>query len=369
MSTFKVPVTKILAVNPHPNADRLELATVYGFQVVVQKGKYSPGDVVIYIPIDSVLPPNVEAALFGPDSKIKLNKSRVKQIRIRQFPSQGMIASPDSLLNGEDKLTLEDDLSVTLGITKYEPPEPDYGPRVQQKRDRPLENPRFHKYGGLENIKWYPNLFKEGEQVQVTEKLHGTNCRATKQPTVKNTLLKKIKGLLGLLPKYEYCYGSNNVQLQHRSGRAGFYGDDVYAKALKRAGAEDRLKNGETIYGEVIGPGIQKGYDYGLTEHRFVLFDVKVTREDGSQEFLSPLEAEEYALDRGFEYVPVLYTGPFSVDKVEELSVGCSMYHPIEKVREGCVVKSVENYSTGGTKKALKVINPAYLDKDQSDFH
>ena len=58
--TYKVPLTEILEVNDHPNADRLDVVTVYGFQVVAKKGQYQPGDKVIYIPIDSILSPELE---------------------------------------------------------------------------------------------------------------------------------------------------------------------------------------------------------------------------------------------------------------------------------------------------------------------
>jgi len=43
---------------------------------------------------------------------------------------------------------------------------------------------------------------------------------------------------------------------------------------------------------------------------------------------------------------------------------------PSQKVREGVVVKSLDNYSDErGSKKALKVISEAYLDADNTDFH
>jgi RNA ligase (TIGR02306 family) len=80
---FKVPYTKIVKLEPHSNAEKLELAFVYDFQVVVQKGRYQAGDSVIYIPIDSILPEKVEVILFGPDAKVKLHHSRVSQIRLR----------------------------------------------------------------------------------------------------------------------------------------------------------------------------------------------------------------------------------------------------------------------------------------------
>jgi RNA ligase (TIGR02306 family) len=73
-SGYKVPLTQILEIKEHPNADRLEIAVVYGFEVVVGKGSYKTGDTVIYIPIDSILPQDLEDHLFPEGSKIKLTK-------------------------------------------------------------------------------------------------------------------------------------------------------------------------------------------------------------------------------------------------------------------------------------------------------
>src|SRR5271166_1293205 len=55
-STYKVPLTTIVNITPHTGADRLEMAWVYGFQVVVKKGQYKVGDKVVYVPVDSILP-------------------------------------------------------------------------------------------------------------------------------------------------------------------------------------------------------------------------------------------------------------------------------------------------------------------------
>lgn len=54
-SLFKVPLTKIIDIKPHSNADSLELATVYGFQVIVKKGMYKVGDLVVYVPVRSIV--------------------------------------------------------------------------------------------------------------------------------------------------------------------------------------------------------------------------------------------------------------------------------------------------------------------------
>ncbi|WP_375494958.1 hypothetical protein [uncultured Nostoc sp.] len=60
MSIFKVEVVKINSINPHPNADRLDIASIedMGYQVIIVKGNLHPGDLAFYFPIDSVIPEN-----------------------------------------------------------------------------------------------------------------------------------------------------------------------------------------------------------------------------------------------------------------------------------------------------------------------
>lgn len=375
-STYKVPLTKIISIDPHPNADRLELATVYGFQVIVKKDAHKVGDEMIYVPIDSILPQNLEDHLFPPDAKIKLDKHRVKQIRIRKIASQGMLISKEEIkaVFGFVPDREENDYKEILGITKYEPPAPKFQSEMggSNPRIKPKENPLFHKYNGLDNIKWFPTMFKETDIVVVQEKIHGTNARAAKLPFVANTLWKKIKMFFKLAPKFEFCYGSNNVQLQDRPGYTGYYGDNIYGKVFEALDIINKLKDGEAVYGEIYGSGIQKNYNYGCKEgeHKFILFDVKIIQEDGSLKWLSPEEVVGFAKERGFDVVPELYKGPFNMALVKELSQGDSVLAPSQKVREGVVVKDLHNYNDErGNKRALKVINEAYLDGDQTDFH
>jgi RNA ligase (TIGR02306 family) len=371
---YKVPYTTILNITPHGNAERLEVAWVYGFQVVVQKGKYQIGSKVIYIPIDSVLPEKLESILFPPDAKIKLHKSRVRQIRIRGLASQGMLVNPSdvsSLIN-MDYVQLEQDLKEILGVTKYEPPQPGFAQTMgkDKQRNKTYEHPLFHKYNGLDNIKWFPDLFKEGDEVIIQEKLHGTNARASVLPFVANSFWKKVLKFLRLAPKAENCYGSNNVQKSVARGEKGFYDEDIWGATFKSTNVFSKLKVGETVFGEIVGPGIQKNYDYGLKEHKFVLFDVKVLQEDGKQKWLNPEEAEAFAKERGFEFVPVLYRGPYNKEFAYTLTKGNSVYCPTQKVREGIVIKARTDYSVEGNKKALKWISEEYLDdKTNTDFH
>lgn len=370
MSDYKVPYTTILRVENHPNADKLDICTVYGFQVVAQKGRYKSGDNVILIPIDSVIPEWLEARLFNAESKIKLHRRRVRQIRIRKLASQGMLIDPIDVVDKTGtKVKLEQDLQEVLEITKYEPGEPG-GPGTPGKpRNKVADNPAFMKYNGLENIKWLPNLFQEGDEVVIQEKLHGTNARAGMMPFAATTFWKKLKKFLRLAPEYEKCYGSNNVEISAQTNYKGYYGEDLYGAAFKNIDVFNKIKPNEAVYGEIVGPNIQKNYEYGLKERKFVLFDVKIRTEDGKQVWLSPAQVETYAKERGFDFVPVLYRGPFNKELAYGLTKGSSMFDPKTKVREGIVIKAGTEYSIEGNKKAVKWLNEVYLDGDQTDFH
>ena len=344
MSEFKVPLTKIVHVYPHPNADRLEIAQVYGFDVVVQRGRYIVGDTALYIPVDSILPAYMESKLFPEDSKIKLSKSRIKQIRIRGFPSQGMLVSPDDF--GIASKSMEQDFKEILGVTKYEPPEVEVpeGMRIVGGATGKMKNkanPLFHKYGGLDNVKWFPNKFAPDEEVVMQEKLHGTNARCGYLLRQLNWWQKPL-AWMGILDKYEFVYGSNNVDISARRGNyQGFYGQDVYGKVFDRMEIHKWCPKDTILYGEIIGPGIQKGYDYGLTEHAFVLFDVKV-----NGEFLSPAESFRFAAHNGLAFVPVITSGAFH--SCYEMAMTCfnspSLFHEGTKVIEGVVFKASTDY-------------------------
>lgn len=373
-STHKVPLTTIVNITSHNNAESLEVAWVYGFQVVVKKGQYKVGDRVVYVPIDSILPQWLEDQLFPADAKIKLKNHRVRQIKIRGLASQGMLVDPADIASKVNPkyLQLEQDLKAILGITKFEPPQPGFAQTMGKgkNRNKKHEHPLFHKYNGLENIKWFPDLFKEGEEVVVQEKLHGTNSRASVLPFRANTLRKKIMKLFSFAPEVEKCYGSNNVDISSATSYKGFYGEDIYGKCFQDMNIFDKIKLGEIFYGEIVGPGIQKNYDYALTKHTFVVFDAKILQADGKFRWLTPEEVEALCKERGLEFVPVLYKGPYNRELTYQMTFGPSQYDPKTKVREGVVIKARENYDVEGNKKALKWVSETYLADDKNtDFH
>ena len=124
MSNWKVIKTKI-EVFDHPDADRLQLAKIGTYQVVVQRGLYEGGEDVVFAPEKSVLTGSLEEEykdyLVGP------NKDRVKAVRLRNELSCGIIIPPH-LIEAQCGKTIaelpDEDLAEMLGITKYVPPVP-----------------------------------------------------------------------------------------------------------------------------------------------------------------------------------------------------------------------------------------------------
>jgi RNA ligase (TIGR02306 family) len=384
MNDFKVEVVRLERIEKHPNADRLDLAFVRGWQVVTRKGELKTGDLVVYFPIDSVLPGDLEADLFPPDSKIKLNKSRIKTIKIRGAISQGMIVplSDHSMLTRLGYRFEGTDVTVDLGVTKYEPPVSSLPASMRAKRVR-RENPFFKSYDKMSHFKNYPSLFADGEEVIVTEKIHGTNFRAGWVPTVADTWWKKIKKFFGKLEPFEFVYGSHHVQLQDKKGWNGYYEFNVYAETVEKYWLKTRIPKGYVIYGEVYGPGIQKGYGYGLPtgEHQLRIFDVMVYDESVHQmKYINWMGVEIMASLLKCKTAPVIYKGPFRSDLVKEWEQGPSLigWYPNDEVivntpaqehREGVVIKPVEEIQTYMGRKVLRSINPEYLMVAETEFH
>ncbi len=370
LKDFKVEVCTIDEILPHPNADRLQLAKVKGWQCVIPLDKFKVGDVVVYIPVDSILPVELEAKLFPIDSKIKLSGSRIRAIKIRQLVSQGMVETLENVgFTGPwSKYELiGQDISKDLGITKYEPPVPEFqkGSGQGGPASKKNKNSNFKVYTKFPRMQNYPNMFTPDEIVVVTEKIHGTNFRAGWVPFEPTNWWKKFLKFIGMAPKWQFVYGSHYVQISEKFLYDGFYDKNVYAEQVKAYDLDKRIKKGQVIYGEIYGSGIQKNYSYGMKDKRdLVIFDIM---QDGK--YLSYDDFKREANEMYIKTCPELYKGPIKDANIDSLMQGDSIMAPVQKVREGCVVKPLNENSETGFRKGVKVINPEYLLKDTTDFH
>ncbi len=356
MSTLVVEVCEVKAVYPHPNADALEFITLKGWPVIVQKALgLSVGDRVVYFPPDTVMPPELAERLGIAKYLSPLPKEidggrkpglRVRAARIRGAASYGTIDH-----RVDPAWRVGQDLKDAYGVAKFEPPvralDGDALPPVEA----------FHRYTDIENIRNFPEVLRPDEEVVITEKLHGKNCR-----------LGLVRGANERGERFELMAGSNDVRRKEvdQKGRPSDFWRpmaEAVRDLLRELGGGERSV---VLFGELFGSGVQD-MAYGLAggAKGFRAFDIAA---DGRY-----LDHDEKAalLGRfGVAMVPHLYRGPFSWATVEEQTYGPTTMCPPEDAgrftgREGCVVVPVrERYDAalgGSGRVILKSISADYL--------
>jgi RNA ligase (TIGR02306 family) len=373
MAELKTEVVKIDSIENHPNADRMELAMIGGYQVCVQYGAFVAGDLAIYIPVDSILNEELESLIFGPDSKVKLKNHRVRAIKLRGAVSQGMLISTElaSKYPGMSNLrcVVGTGLDVTkaLDITKYEPPCKAVGKLMQQaNRAKRHNHPDFKRYTSINQFRKYWDAFKNIETVYVTEKLHGTNFRCGWVPFKPRTFWQKVKNIFGLNKSWEFVYGSHNVQLMDGKGKEAF-GSNVYKRIVVGHSLESKIGMGEIWYGEIIGPNIQKNYEYGLKnadvyfmdimkDGEYMDFDKVITITEALNEKVVPWKMMSF--DRA-----LIVTWLNHEDSASDID---GLTKPIE----GFVIRPLIDQKFYGGRLILKILSDAYLlDKGNTDYH
>lgn len=393
MSTFAVPLVQI-TIHDHPNADALDLAAVGGFRAVTMKGRFKTGDWVAYVPEASVVPEwLLKQAGFWNEEKGKGmlaggKGNRVKPMRLRGSLSEGIIIKPDVidparpgvvcftrykeeyLLDPQGfKDAIDDeydengrldhvhshqwtspgmDLQHFFGITKYEPPIPVH-----------MAGEVGNKHGwaisfDVENAKRFPEVLIPGEEVVISEKLHGTFCQMGYVPE-DDCFIIASKGLgnKGLVFKLNE---KNEHNLYVRMATSG-----DYSLLDKIKDIATRLGQPTYILGEIFGVGIQD-LGYGMDKPTFRAFDMYVGQPQKGRyvDFeLFDTNCKNFSIDM----VPILYKGPYSYEKMKELTDGPeTVSGKSVNIREGVVVKTaIERRDETVGRVLLKHISEKYL--------
>lgn len=222
-------------IQPIPDADMIEVATVDGWKCVVKKGTFKIGDKSVYIEIDSLIPTNREEFNF-----LKPNKEgfhRLRTMRMRGQISQGLLIPPP-----EDK-TVWNDLGDYYGIKKYEIPE-----ELSMQGDIYGPFPHFIPKTDLERIQ---NLSDFEGTFHATAKMDGTSLTCY---------------------RYEGHFGVCGRNWEKKETEKC-----VYWKTVKDLKLDEKLPEGFAIQGEVMGPKIQSnrgGYPHPVLLI-FDVFDIK----------------------------------------------------------------------------------------------
>jgi len=351
VSSLIVEVCKVDEIEKHPNADKLSIVSVKGWNCIVGLDQYKVGDLVVFVPPDSLLP---ESLIEKYDLTYLKNGGRVRTAKLRGYISQGLILNLP-----EGKFKVGDDVSKILGITKWEPPISQNQQQANVISKRKL-NPYFDKYTEIENIKNYSNIFEPGDKIVITEKIHGSNWRAGNLPIVidkSQPLTYRFKVWFSKLfgNTHQFVYGSHNVQLHGKNKNSNYYGEDLWGKICDKYDMINKIPKDHIIYGEVYGIGVQD-LTYGLKDVDLVVFDIK---QDGK--YLPWYAVMEFCEQYNLPTVPVLYIGDFQENIIQKYTNGKSIICP-KQIREGCVVKDLyEKQHKRLGRKILKSVSPDYL--------
>lgn len=358
-------IQRIERIDPIPGKDQIGLASVCGWHVVVRYEQFLPGDLCVYVEIDSVLPEKPEFEFL-----------RSKNFRIRTMKMAGVISEgicfPLSILP-ETSLpyNIGDDVTNILGIKKYDEypnePKPVEDPKerswirrflFRHKLTRPLAK---KIWGGTkkerrgfpeevartdeercQNLDW-DLLLSMGLRYEVREKIDGQSA---------TYLLRRNKGLIKLFKPYEFIVASRNIGLPTPD-------DSPYWEMALRYDIENVLKNliraegWVCIQGECVGPKIQ-GNPYGLKENDLYCFNLIYP--DGKMEGIL---AEPLVRGQGLKWVPMVdaaFKLPDTCDEMLSLATGTSRLADV--MREGLVLR---NYAKHDQPISFKAVSREYL--------
>lgn len=359
MSNWKVIKTKI-EIFPHPNAEKLQIGKVGTYQVVVQKGLYSGGEEVVFVPEKSLLSGALEREyknyLHG------AGKNRVSSIRLREELSCGIIV-PDKLVYEQCskhicELPNDSDLSELLGITKYVP----RVPSEMEGSAVPISFDNLCIKHDVEQFGVYAPDFIEGERVVITEKLHGSQITVYMAWDVVQGQSDNLKNET---PSHEHpkihkwvsTKSYNAAGLCLVEDEKNFYW--MAAREIDLFGLMNRLRDSsdsDTTVIQVFGEAIPcQSLKYGYINPTMKIFGVAVNGKTVPYDKM-PDEIRSH-------WAPVLYDGPFeNIQELKKLALGNEMLTGKEMhIKEGIVITPYDlRRAKDGTWLKVKVINPKY---------
>jgi RNA ligase (TIGR02306 family) len=362
MSNLDVKVRKVNSIETHPNADALDLAVIGGYRAVVKRDEFNAGDLVLYVPDDTLFNDLSVAEDLGIAPYLTgKGKNRVKPIRLRGELSQGIVVPLEKLnkwLNANIGWTgtweENADVANLLNVEKYE--EPISIQMAGKMRPWPSFIPKYD----VENIKRPESMAAviDGEEVVVTEKLHGTNVTIGVDEDGKtwvcsrNTALQfdlenvywKVSRKYGLGHKVRsYQRATSTTALGWRSDNAGVA---VIMDIVPPI----------SLHGEIVGVQDLK-YGHNGGDCGFYAFDIRVNG------LFAPYDDfVKICTYYSIPMVPELYRGPYEYKTIAELAKGKTCLADGCHIREGVVAKPLfDRYDHDAGRVQFKFLNEDYL--------
>ena len=284
---YNVYVCKVKNIRPAENADRLNACEVFGITTIVDKS-VNENDLYVYFPTDGQISEEFGKAndLFRRKDEngnpaggfIDPVKRNIGAIRLRGNKSEGLVLPLTCLAPFGDISNLaEGDIVSTFNghviAEKYVPKQQVKNSQTCCRGEKPkkikIKYPFFAEHIDTPQLRFNMDMFKPGDIICLTEKVHGTSSRNAYQPVIigekgffltkliahNNWLPKKwrISAQSHLTPKTEmrYLIGTRRTVLTNNS-TGGFYGNDDFRRAWGERFKGKLLPN-EECFGEIAG--------------------------------------------------------------------------------------------------------------------
>lgn len=373
---FETKVLRVEQVIDHPNADRLSIIKVEGYDYSIVSAKldngshrYAAGEFVVYCQSDSIIPEYLLKQGFWNEEQGKgilagSKGNRVKPIKLRGVTSEGIlfpVLFPDYLeddfilINGDGErkcFCLGNDVSEFLNIRKFEPEIP-----ASMSGDVTYVGTHNTIHYDIENSKKYPGVLDAtGLKIYLTEKLHGTFCGVGYIPHLEN----------------EDCFGKFIIFSKGLGAKGLVFKDtpenrerNVYVRTILENKIFEKITNlsAETkpifVLGEIYGKGIQD-LAYATEKPKFRVFDVHIGLQN-SGEWVDATFKYQLLEASGFETVPVLAV----VDNEAEIRPFVDGTSTLGgNIREGVVaIPNVEQRHEKLGRIILKYVSENYLNR------
>lgn len=353
-------IEEVIAIAPIQGADKIDVATVRGWQVVVKKGQFQPGDQCCYVEIDSRLPERPEYEFM------RSRKFKVKTCKLKGQVSQGIVFKVSDVLP-PGSYFIGQDVTAELGVEKIEDEDAqDNTPRppigfVEKllrrlglvKRGRVGNFPSFipkTNQERIQNCKGILETFK-GQEFVATIKMDGQSATFYQNGRTFGVLSREVRRYTYTEPPFWLAlFGIKPKSIKP---------SDNYCKMVIQHDIQNKLKKfgrNIAIQGEIVGPSIQKNRQK-YPKMQFWAFDIF---DIDKQEYYEYNDFVGACKEMGLNMVPSIGTNVMNhtLEDFIQLSV---QYDPNQETQlcEGIVVRKTKNEL--GKKISFKVINPEYL--------
>lgn len=271
-------ITTIKDIRKHSNADRLQCATIFGNNVIVDLS-YKAGQRVVYFPSDGQLSEefcadnnlvrrkdengNNVGGYLDPD------KRNITALKLRGEKSDGLVLHVDVLSKYTDISSLSDGDQITILngheiCRKYIPLSKN---RVQNEKsvskqrhkkkasEPKITYPYFIEHVDTAQLAYNEKAFQPGDTCYITLKMHGTSARTMNAVEVTKTKPPKLLRAFGAKPKeirqYRFVSGTRRTTI-HDFENGGYYGSNAFRQKYHDF-FKTRLPKGVEVFYEIVG--------------------------------------------------------------------------------------------------------------------